>query len=141
MLSLSSVQLGGTTMSNLEMKLMESFRRVKTDVLQIQKQLTALAQEQEKIVKSLGDLGKKESQLYSRVKNIKKKEAPKVAKTANVPAKRKRKVYVGAKDGNKLHVPACPFAKNIKPKHKVEFKTKTSAFNKGYKPCECMKKV
>lgn len=41
----------------------------------------------------------------------------------------------------KLHDPVCPFAKNIKPKNKVIFKTKAKAFNQGFKACDCLKKI
>ena len=44
-----------------------------------------------------------------------------------------------SKTGKKFHIEACPFAKNIKPKYKIRFKSKTKALNEGYKPCNCVK--
>ena len=117
-----------TTTLELEINIRESFRRVKTDILQLQKKITELAQEQERIMKAIAD---------TKVRVV----TSKVQAQKTVPVKKARPVYVASKDGNKLHVKQCPFAKNIKPKHRVEFRSKASAFNKGYKPCECMKKV
>jgi hypothetical protein len=118
---------------NLEMTLRESFRRVKTDILQLQQQLTELSQQQEKLMQMLGSTIEKENQLYHSVKAISSKKR----KTAQA----QKSTYVASKTGKKFHSLSCPFAKNIKPKHLVEFSSKSSALNNGYKACECMKKV
>ncbi len=49
--------------------------------------------------------------------------------------------YVGSAGSMKLHDSICPFAKNVKPKNRIIFKSKSKAFNKGYRPCNCLKKV
>jgi methylphosphotriester-DNA--protein-cysteine methyltransferase len=61
-----------------------------------------------------------------------------------MPAKSVKKAkhthYLASKTGKTFHVKNCPFAKNIRPKSKIIFKTKTKALNKGYKPCKCATK-
>ena len=52
-----------------------------------------------------------------------------------------QEALIVAATGTKVHIESCPFAKNIHPKNKVVFVSKEEALNKGYKPCECMKKV
>ncbi|MEK7857199.1 MAG: hypothetical protein AAB288_14000 [Acidobacteriota bacterium] len=39
----------------------------------------------------------------------------------------------------KVHDKHCPFAQNIKRKNKKVFKTRLTAFKKGYKACKCLK--
>ena len=61
-----------------------------------------------------------------------------VEKKVKTPAKKAKKVYWASKTGKKFHDKHCPFAKNIKPKSRVVFKTKNTALNKGLKPCKCV---
>lgn len=73
-------------------------------------------------------------------------------KTAKRPVKKIQKVkvikkvvkkatkFVASKTGKKFHVENCIFAKNIKPKSKKIFKSKTAALNQGFKPCHCVLK-
>ena len=42
--------------------------------------------------------------------------------------------YVGSKNSNKYHLPACRWAKNIKPENMVCFKDENEAKLKGYQP-------
>ena len=75
---------------------------------------------------------------------IKKVMVPKtrtIIKKVMVPAKRVRSHFYASKHGNKVHHQNCPFGKNIKPKLKIMFRSKTTAFNKGFKACDCLKKV
>jgi hypothetical protein len=118
---------------NLEMTLRESFRRVKTDILQLQQQMTELSQQQEKIMQMLGSTIEKENQLYHSVKAISSKRRK--------PVLAPKETYIASKAGKKFHISSCPFAKNIKPKHRVEFASKSTALNQGYKACECIKKI
>ncbi len=64
-----------------------------------------------------------------------------IVRKVMVAAKRAKLHYYASKNGNKVHHQNCPFGKNIKPKLKLTFKSKTTAFNKGYKACDCLKKV
>jgi len=98
--------------------------------------------------------------LYSRHLRLKAKKAekqkPKVKKIKKVKIKKKRipvrtifktvfkkpkKIYVASRDGNTLHEKNCFFAKKISPESRVIFKSKTKAFNKGYKACNCIKGI
>ena len=59
----------------------------------------------------------------------------------NVAKKMGRKRFVASKTGSKFHALNCVFAKNIKPKSKIVFKTKNRALNLGLKACDCVKRV
>jgi hypothetical protein len=135
-------------MNQLELNVVESFRLAKGDIIHLQATLTELSQKQEELMERIDDLRVKEANLYQslQVLRIKKSTAPKaktrtVVKKVVVHAKKAKKLWVASKTGKSVHERNCPFAKNIKPKMKVVFKTKTRAFNKGYKACDCIKRV
>jgi hypothetical protein len=123
-------------MEQLELNVIESFRRAKTDIIQLQNQLIDLSKKQEDLIQILLDTRNKESQLYQRVKEL---SVPKP--DAKVYCKPIKKEYVASKAGKNFHIPQCPFAKNIKPKSKVNFKSKSRAMNSGYKACDCVKRI
>jgi len=102
-----------------------SFRAIKADILGVQGDLMNMKMEQAKILMELEKLvsGKK-----SETKVI----------TKNV-VKPHRATYIAAKEGKKFHVDTCAYARNIMPKSKIKFKSKTTALNQGYKPCSCVK--
>jgi hypothetical protein len=119
---------------SIEQNLRASFREVKLDIISVKDQLLSLAEEQRDLRDLILNMEKKSS---GKKKVIKKKvEIKAVPKT-----KHKTTSFVAAKEGKKFHIKACPFAKNIKPKSKVSFKSKISALNQGYKPCECARKL
>jgi len=126
-------------MSQLERNVIRSFQGVKRDMLEVKDHLLKLAETQEKLQVLLVEMNKKTS-AKPKAKVITKvvKSKPKViTKVKTVRAKTAKKTYVASKEGEKFHIPACPYAKNIKPKLAVKFKTKNTALNKGYKPCSC----
>lgn len=90
----------------------KSFSKVKEHILDLQSQIYELKREQNRLMKE-------------------------VNQSKNCPTD----TLVGALNGPKVHIESCPFAKNIHPKNKVTFVSKEDALNKGYRPCECMKKV
>ena len=47
------------------------------------------------------------------------------------------KYYIAPKKGKVFHRPNCKFARKIK--HKVKFKTRQKALNKGLRPCKVCK--
>jgi len=110
-------------MSITERNLRESFRLVKNDMMQLQRKMTELAQNQEKIV-----------ELFARAQKAPSKAKPK--KVQRAAPKRTR--YLSSKTGTKFHVESCPFAKNIKPKSRVYYQSKTKPLNEGLKPCKCV---
>ncbi len=73
----------------------------------------------------------------------KKKENKKATPKSQVKIIRrfKPKIYVASKYGKTFHTLNCPFAKNIKLKSKIRFKSKVKALNEGFKACECVKKI
>jgi hypothetical protein len=121
-------------------KTIESFRRVKSDILLIQRQLLELSSQQEQMMQIILDAKGKEDALYNKIKNMKAQKQV-VKKVIKVPVAHAKKEYVASKTGKKFHIQECPFAKNIQPKSKVMFKSKTKALNSGYKACNCVKKI
>ncbi len=114
-----------------EQGLKESFGKVKEDILALQAHLLEISGEQAKIAEMVSDFVNTE-------RKLEKKVAKKV-KVVRAPVRKKS--YVASKEGKSFHVPECPFAKNIQPKSEVKFKSKDAALNKGYKACECVKRI
>ncbi|MBD3252715.1 hypothetical protein GF386_03225 [Candidatus Pacearchaeota archaeon] len=113
-------------MHPVESRTINSFRKLKSDIIDLQNELSKTSNNHDKLMKDVLAFRGKET----KVKKVVKKTA--------VPAR--KKFYVAAKEGKKYHIPECPYAKNIKPKSKLSFKTKDAALNKGYKPCSCVVK-
>ena len=124
---------------------MESFKLVKTDVVKLQNVLALLSQNQEHLLQRLQDTREKEISLYHRMKDLKTPvtRIRPVMKTMQITVAKRmgRKRFVASKTGAKFHALNCVFAKNIKPKSKVVFKTKNRALNLGLKACDCVKRV
>ena len=110
--------------NQLEINVMHSFKNAKRDITAIQQQLIELAQRQEEVLQLIKT--KPSNSTNTRI----------ITKT--IKQKHRAKTYIASKTGKKFHITECPFAKNIKPKSAVKFKTKDSALNKGYKPCHCI---
>ena len=107
-------------MNQIESNIVESFKNVKEDILEIKDQLLKLAENQARVESSFSAL--------------------QAGKKAKLPVcKPKAKTFVAAKEGKKFHIRECPYAKNIKPKSKLSFKSKDVALNQGFKPCSCVK--
>ncbi|HLC97015.1 MAG TPA: hypothetical protein VJH97_06870 [Candidatus Nanoarchaeia archaeon] len=140
-------------MNQLELNVMRSFRKAKSDIIQLQNQVIELNQQQETLLKSISGykstearLTEKISALSARFKMVESKKPVIVQQTVEkrVAAKRiiikaAKKKFVASKSGKKFHTPNCIFAQNIKPKMKVIFKSKAAMLNQGYKPCQCIK--
>lgn len=130
-----------------EQKIKDAFKLAKTDIARLQRQVDLLEQKFDKVLDVLDTLKShqlKVSQKVNTMSNKKTKQRiskkPVKKKTIKKTSKRKYKKYVASKSGKKFHIEECPFAKNIKPKYKIRFKSKTKALNQGYKPCNCVKK-
>ena len=113
---------------SIEKNIKASFRDVKLDIISVKDQLLNLAEEQRELRDLILNMEKNSS---GKKKVIRKKIENKQK------IKHKTTTFIAAKEGKKFHIKECPFAKNIKPKGRVTFKSKTSALNQGYKPCEC----
>jgi hypothetical protein len=111
-----------------ERKVKQAFTLVKNDMINLQRELLELNIRQQRIMEMLSKLNNK---------TIRTSIKPKVK--IKTVTKRAKKVFVASKTGKKFHDKHCPFAKNIKPKSKVIFKTKNTALNHGLKPCTCVK--
>jgi len=144
-------------MNQIEENVVNSFRLAKSNIIDLQNKVIGLSQAQGRVTEMLNALHKDEVNLYNRMKKSKPKVAkkskakpkvktiiktikakPKVKTIVKTITKRASKVYVSSKDSNKFHLRNCPFAKNIKPKHKEVFKSKVKALNQGLKPCKCV---
>ena len=127
-------------MNQLEENIVRSFRIAKSDILKLQNTVSLLSENQERLMAVLNDVQNKENKLYNKMSEKPKTVTKTRTITKTVPAKRVKQTFVASKTGMKLHEVSCPFAKNIKPKSKVVFKSKTKALNEGFKLCECLKK-
>ena len=117
------LSFGGTNMNQIEENVVKSFRLAKSDIIKLQSDIIGLSQSQERIVEIMDDIKAKQAAILN---------PPKLVSNGH------KKIYVASKKGKKFHIKECPFAKNIKPKSKLVFKTKTTALNRGYKPCRCI---
>jgi uncharacterized coiled-coil DUF342 family protein len=132
-------------MDMMEKNLVASFRNVKDDVMDLKDQITELNKAQKQLMGIISKLKDKDNALSTKVEKLKngKPKVRTVTKTVvkRINGGRKHQTFVASKSGNRVHIEACPFAKNIKPKSKVTFASKVKAFNSGYKACECLKKI
>lgn len=105
----------------LESNVIESFKLVKSDVIQLQSLIIKLSENQESLLKQLMDTREKEIALYHQVKNV---HTPKME-------------FVASKKSTKFHASNCIFARNIK--FRKTFASATKAQEEGYKSCVCVK--
>ena len=122
-------------MATLEHNIIKSFVSVKQDVEGVKDELAM----------ALRRLAHLETSVL-KVKLAKPAPTPKPATRTKVvqvvktiTQKHRSKTFVASKTGKKFHIKECPFAQNIKPKSALKFKSKDTALNKGYKPCDCVK--
>jgi len=103
-------------MRQIEKNIIQSFNKAKHDIRVLQAQVDSLMKVQRNVVSSRPE------------KKI-------IIQRVNA---RKKTNFLAAKTGKKFHLPSCPFAKNIKPKAVLKFKSKNKALNQGLKPCRCV---
>jgi len=113
-------------MSQFERNIILSFKRARKDIVKLQEQILQLINSQTLLAERIDKINTKNI-----VKNVKIVKAP--------VAKSRTKSFIASKTGKKFHIPECIFTKNIKPKSMVKFKSKNTALNAGYKPCDCVK--
>jgi len=151
-------------MQQIEKNVVNSFSSAKRDLLILNSNIKELAKAQVFVVKktkehsefkkeheilrnSLKDVMKTQEFILKKIATLQLAASIKprtITKTKTktrtiIKTKTPKKVFVVSKEGKSYHVKSCPFAKNIKPKRKVVFKTKKAAMNKGYKACKCTK--
>ena len=108
----------------IQNNLKHSFSLVKDDIITLQQKIMELQNTQNKLLMEINKL-----------------KAKNYSKTIKTVKTSKSKTFIASKTGKKFHETNCPFAKNIKPKAEIKFKSKTAALNKGYKPCNCVLKI
>lgn len=126
-------------MNQIEENLVRSFRMVREDVIRLQRKMLNIEQREAQIVRILKRIDTNEHDLSEKVRRLDslfKKPTPK--KVVNITKKGKR-IFIAPKKGKSFHRTNCPFAKNIKPKNSIKFKSKNAALNAGFKPCRCTK--
>lgn len=141
---------GGIKMNQIEENVVNSFRLAKSDITDLQNKVIGLSQAQERVAEMLNALHKDEVNLYNKMRKSKPKVAkkskakpkaaskPKIRTIVKTTTKRANKVYVSSKDSKKFHLTNCPFAKNIKPKNRIKFKSRIKVLNQGLKACKCV---
>lgn len=112
-------------MKQIEQNIIKSFNGVKYDLASIHTRLFEIMERNEQLEKTVYIL---QNQLRTPPKTL-----------IKTKTKYKKTKFVGTKEGNKYHIEACPYAKNIKKNSKITFSTKKIAEKKGYKPCKCLK--
>ncbi len=124
-------------MNSMEENIMHSFKRAKSDIIQLQNDFLSLSKTQTRIIEMLSKLDTQEVSLCNKMKEL----DAKISAQPNMAGgtARKSKTFVATKTGKNFHIPNCPYAQNIKRNNKVSFKSKIKALSSGYKPCKCTK--
>jgi len=154
--------------STVESNIVASFDKVRSDILLLNNEIRKVASDMELMKQELSRLyqnysdmnaqvssearkddsgakvegAKKLAELRQKIEQLK-KERSKAQKSKVIVKKvsaRAATKFVASKTGKKFHKPNCIFAKNIKPKSRVIYKTKDGALNAGYKACHCVLK-
>ena len=100
-------------------KLRNAFRMVKKDINTLKAEVARLTKENELLIK------------------IAREQTERLVGTKKASATAKS-TFVASKNGGKFHRPTCPYAKNIKPKDKVSYKSKNAFLNRGYRASKCV---
>lgn len=119
--------------TQLEENIINSFRIAKTDIIKLQSDFLSLSETQERMMEMIQFLRNLNNDLQ------KKLDVTQAPKKIVVNGARKKTHFVASKAGKRFHIIACPYAQNIKPKSKLNFKSKVKALNTGLKPCRCVK--
>ena len=120
-------------MNQTEKNIRASFDLAKRDITALRNKVSELVEVQEFLLRKVSRLASKP------ISKAKPKTITKTRTIVKTITKAPKKIFVASKEGKSFHLKTCPFAKNIKPKRKLVFKTKNAALNKGYKPCKCVK--
>ena len=127
-------------MEKIEIKTIHSFRRAKSDIIDLQGRVIELGVAHKSLLHKIASMDEAHRKVLSElalVKIQKRVAARKITVTKKATAK--RTTYIASKEGKKFHVKNCPYAQNINPKRAQKFKTKVKPLNLGLKPCNCVK--
>jgi len=127
-------------MEKIELKTMHSFRRAKSDIIDLQSKVIELGVAQKRLLTKIANMDNEHQRVLRELALVKlqKRVAERKAKSVS-KATAKRTMYIASKEGKKFHKKNCPYAQNIKPKLSIKFKSKTRPLNLGLKPCNCVK--
>jgi hypothetical protein len=118
-------------MNQLEKNTISSFNLVKVDISRLYEIISGLQSEIAYLRRSNYDLVEKVASLNTKV-------TKKTLKTVVTRVRKTKATFIASKVATKFHSTKCAFAKNIKPKNKVQFASKNTALNKGLKRCACV---
>lgn len=128
-------------MDQLKQNIVNSFRLAKSDIIETKQSIIELSRTMESIIERLSELKTNQVRMMEKIKALEIKASKKAVKKVIIKrnTKKAHKIFVAPKEGKIFHLSNCPFAQNIKPKNKINFKSKTKALNEGLKPCKCIK--
>ncbi|MBU3941749.1 MAG: hypothetical protein KKF74_02445 [Nanoarchaeota archaeon] len=128
-------------MDQIKQNIINSFRLAKSDIIETKQDIIELGRTMESIIERLSELKTNQARITEKIKAFENKASKKAVKKVIIRrnTKKAHKIFVAPKEGKVFHLSNCPFAQNIKPKNKVNFKSKTKALNEGFKPCKCIK--
>ena len=80
----------------------------------------------------------------TRIVKIIQKQKPRIVKIVQKPriiriVKKAKQRFIASKATMRVHDKHCPFSRNVKRKNKLIFKTRLTAFKRGYKACKCLR--
>jgi hypothetical protein len=75
----------------------------------------------------------------AKVKTIVKTKIVKVASKPKIIKIMPKRIYIASTATMRVHDKHCPFSRNVKRKNKKVFKTRLTAFKRGYKACKCLR--
>ena len=132
----------------MEDRIRDSFQLAKTDILKLGDSFNnlnlyfnRLQIDNKQLLEQMGAIQKKLALLELRVQTQSLPQARETTKIVRVRTPKSPKRFSASNDGAKFHELNCVFAKNIQPKKKLIFKSKSAALNAGYKACNCVKRV
>ena len=75
----------------------------------------------------------------AQIKTVFKTRIVKVASKPRIIKIMPKRIYIASTATMRVHDKHCPFSRNVKRKNKKVFKTRLTAFKRGYKACKCLR--
>lgn len=117
-----------------EDNVVQSFRRVKADVIKLQDEFMLLRENQIRLIERLSRLESERAAPKTEIVRVIEKPVPKV-KQKVIRSKTVKTAYLASKDGTKFHDPGCNSLKKVSRDNLVSYSTKYKAISKGLQPC------
>jgi hypothetical protein len=111
-------------MKTIEKILINSFKKVKRDIISLRKRVSQIEENQRQILLDA---------------QLSKKEATNQVVSA-VSSQSQKKTLIASKNGKLVHKEGCVYLKKINPDNLIFFENFDDAFEEGFEPCKCVKK-